>query len=109
MYVVCRRGNVLCTLFVGGVMSYVRCLLMYSGVHHILCCVFLRIVPYVASFSGLSIFDCPFGILYRLFKMTPLLSKFVSLGEPGCRKCFCCNVWDANFVVRDINICQLVN
>ena len=26
MYVVCRRGNVLCTLFVGGVMSYVRCL-----------------------------------------------------------------------------------
>ena len=26
VYVVCRRGNVLCTLFVGGVMSYVRCL-----------------------------------------------------------------------------------
>ena len=26
MYVVCRRGSVLCTLFVGGVMSYVRCL-----------------------------------------------------------------------------------
>ena len=26
MYVVCRRGNVLCTLFVGGVVSYVRCL-----------------------------------------------------------------------------------
>ena len=50
MYVVCRRGSVLCTLFVGGVMSYVRCLLMYSGVHHILCCVFLPIVPYVASF-----------------------------------------------------------
>jgi hypothetical protein len=24
-------------------------------------------VPYVASFSGLSIFDCPFGILWRLF------------------------------------------
>ena len=24
-------------------------------------------VPYVASFSGLSIFDCPFGFLYRLF------------------------------------------
>jgi hypothetical protein len=24
-------------------------------------------VPYVASFSGLSIFDCLFGILYRLF------------------------------------------
>ena len=24
-------------------------------------------IPYVASFSGLSIFDCPFGILWRLF------------------------------------------
>jgi len=24
-------------------------------------------VLYVASFSGLSIFDCPFGILLRLF------------------------------------------
>ena len=24
-------------------------------------------VPYVASFSGFSIFDCPFGILWRLF------------------------------------------
>jgi hypothetical protein len=44
MYVVCRRGNVLCTLFIGGVMSYVRCLLVYSGVQHILCCAFLRIV-----------------------------------------------------------------
>jgi hypothetical protein len=25
--------------------------------------VYLSCVPYVASFSGLSIFDCPFGIL----------------------------------------------
>jgi hypothetical protein len=25
--------------------------------------VYLSYVPYVASFSGLSIFDCPFGIL----------------------------------------------
>ena len=33
------------------------------------CFVFLRsCVPYVASFSGLLIFDCPFGILERLFK-----------------------------------------
>jgi hypothetical protein len=45
-------------------MSYLRylCLFAYSGVQHILCCVFLC-VPYVASFSGLSIFDCRFGIL----------------------------------------------
>ena len=50
-------------------MSYLRylCLFMHSGVQHTLCCVFLRLrVPYVASFSGLSIFDCPFDILLRL-------------------------------------------
>jgi hypothetical protein len=65
-------------------MSYLGylCLLAYSGVQHILCCVFvfLRLgytmlsvsldcpyliapsswIHYVASFSGLSIFDCPF-------------------------------------------------
>jgi hypothetical protein len=68
-------------------------LLVYSGVKYILCClifvlfvfvyqmlpvsldcpfltapsvfsnVYLSCVPYVASFSGLPIFDCPFGIL----------------------------------------------
>jgi len=52
-------------LFVGGLMSF--CLLTYSGVQHILCCVAflfsLSCVPYVASFSGLSIFNCLFGIL----------------------------------------------
>ena len=71
-------------LFVRELMSYLRylCLLAYSGVQHILCCVFVclrlgytmlpvsldclyLIAPsswthYVASFSGLSIFDCPF-------------------------------------------------
>ena len=49
-------------------MSYLRylCLVTYSGVQHILHCVCLRLVscvPNVASFSGLSIVDCPFGIL----------------------------------------------
>jgi len=54
-------------------MSYLcyLCLLAYSGVQHILCCVFVLFVsscvPYVASFSGVSLFNCPFGILYRLF------------------------------------------
>ena len=52
-------------LFLRGLMSYLRylCLFTYSGVHHILCCVFIfysSCVPYVASFSILSIFDCPF-------------------------------------------------
>ena len=46
------------------------CLFAYDGVQHILSCVFsfacLRLVSYVpngASFSGLSILDCPFGFL----------------------------------------------
>jgi len=47
-------------------MSYLRylCLLAYSAVQHIvLGFVFLRLVFCVLSFSGLSILDCPFGIL----------------------------------------------
>jgi hypothetical protein len=55
-------------------MSYLRYLYLFvhSDAQHILCVSFVFIlssycVPYVASFSGLSIFDCPLGILYRLF------------------------------------------
>jgi hypothetical protein len=47
-------------------MSYLRylCLFVHGGVQHILYCAFvLFFFVYVASFSGLSIFDCPFGIL----------------------------------------------
>ena len=48
-------------------LHYLR-LLAYVGVHHIVCvcvCVYVSssCVPYVDSFSGLSIFDCPFGNL----------------------------------------------
>ena len=58
-------------MFVEGLKSYLRylCLLMHSGIQHILCCVFcfvcLRrlVYPMSASFSGLSSFDCLFGIL----------------------------------------------
>ena len=38
-------------------------LILCSGVHRIVLCfwvVFLSCVPYVASFSGLSVYDCPF-------------------------------------------------
>ena len=62
-------------------MSYLRslCLFAYNDVKRILCCVFvyLRFVypmlpvslncPFLIAlsvFSGLSIFDCPFGILW---------------------------------------------
>ena len=59
-------------LFVGGLMSflYYLCLYAYCCVQHLLCFFFWvfffftsSCVPYVASFSGLSIFGCPFGIL----------------------------------------------
>jgi hypothetical protein len=57
--------HILCCVFV--LFVFVLCL-VYSGVKHILCCVFLccfslSYVHYVASFSGLSTFDCPFDIL----------------------------------------------
>jgi hypothetical protein len=46
-------------------MSYLRylCLFAYNGIQQILCCVLSLSCVYVASFSGLPIFDCPFGIL----------------------------------------------
>jgi hypothetical protein len=64
-------------LFVGGLMTYLRylCELAHIGVQHILCwsCLVLFVVfflvfssscvPCVASFSGLSICGCSFGIL----------------------------------------------
>ena len=64
------------SLFVGELVSYLRylCLFVHSGVQHILCCIFLRLVytmlpvslcfssscvHYVASFSGLCFFSLP--------------------------------------------------
>jgi len=44
----------------------VLCLFEYSGPIHIvlfLCCFSSSCVPYVASFSWPSIFDCPFDVL----------------------------------------------
>ena len=63
----CERWSVrLCLqLFVGGDMSYLRCLYLFTWwceTHIVLWFSSYR-VHYVDSFSGLSIFDCPFGIL----------------------------------------------
>ena len=62
--VVCSRVHVLFMLFV------FACALWCPT--HIMLCVLLCFssssVPHVACFSGLSIFDCPFDILSRLFK-----------------------------------------
>jgi hypothetical protein len=83
---VCGREHVVFTLFVFD---------CYSGVQRILCCVLFYFssscVPYVASFPGLScfwlpvrysltfisldcpVFNCPFGILWRLFPWIVLI------------------------------------
>ena len=56
--VVCRRADVLFTLFVFVCVQWCRT--------HILLCFSSSCVPYGAGLSGLSIFDCPFGIFQRL-------------------------------------------
>jgi len=54
-------------------MSYLcyLCLFAYSGVQHILCCVFALffcvLCTLLACFCGLSFFDGPFDILYSLY------------------------------------------
>ena len=46
------------------------CLFVCIGVQHILCCVFALLclssscVPYVSSFSGMSVSGCPLGVLF---------------------------------------------
>ena len=57
-------------------MSYLRylCLLTYSGVQHILCCVFLRIVYPMLPIS----LDCPFFIAPSVFTNVYL--------HAGCRE-----------------------
>jgi hypothetical protein len=56
--VVCTRTHVLCTLFVFAcvVVSNTYCVVF-------LCCFPWSCVPYIVSFSVLSIFDCPFNVL----------------------------------------------
>jgi len=66
--VVCRRAHVLFMLFV---------FVFYTSVQHILCCVLVGFFRLVASFTGLSIFDCHFGILYRLFIESTTTSTFL--------------------------------
>ena len=60
-------------LFVGGRMSYLRCLcllcIVVSNTYSVvfLFCFHSSCVHYVSGCTGLSIFDCPFGFLERLF------------------------------------------
>jgi hypothetical protein len=44
------------------------------------CFVFLRLVAYVAKFFGLFIWDCPFGILWRLlYSVYNLFSSWICM------------------------------
>ena len=57
--------------------SYV-CLFAYCGVKHILCCVFaLFFFIYVASVSGFSNFDCPFGLSNVYFRIINIQNDFL--------------------------------
>ena len=56
----CRRAHVFFTLFVFVYLKWCPTHVVF------LFCLSLFCEPYVASFSGLSIFYCPFGIFYRL-------------------------------------------
>ena len=65
--VVCRMTNALCTL---SVFVY----LQWCQTHIVLCFCFVCVrlmfcVPSAASFSGLFIFDCPFGIIYPVLRI----------------------------------------
>jgi len=55
-------------LFVGGLRSYLRylCLLAYSGVQHIVCCVCLRLVYPMLPVS----LDCSFFLLPLWYSLT---------------------------------------
>jgi len=71
-------------LFVGGSISYLRylCLLTYSGVQHILCCVFCFVLSYLCLNSEKAIFlsmlpvslECPFLIVPSVFSNVYLQS-----------------------------------
>jgi uncharacterized membrane protein len=63
------RPGCSCLVCTGGsCLVYVVCVYLYIVVSNTYCVVICfpfssSCVPYVASFSGLSILDCPFGIL----------------------------------------------
>ena len=62
-------------------LSFFFAFVCYSGVNTY-CVVFLYCfsssgVPYVASFSGLSIFYCPFGILLPLFPLIKIHTNII--------------------------------
>ena len=101
-------------------MSYLHylCLFAYSGVQDILCCVFVCLssscVTYVASFYGLSIFDCLFSFsnVYSLIVIRCVLLA-VSTTTTNC-SCNCSprmtvNSSELQDWIRNITITFTVN
>jgi hypothetical protein len=72
-------------------MPYLRylCLFAYSGVQYILCLSSCG-VPNVVSFSGLSIFDCPF-----VFSLSFIYTR--TNFSTSCRVCF--TILDLNILI----------
>ena len=62
----------------------------YSGIYYVvfLFCFSLSSEPYVAIFSGLSIFDCSFGILYCLLQ-TPCKTNWTRIWIKRVDKVIC--------------------
>ena len=89
-------------LFVGGFMSYLRYLylLVYRGVQHLLCCLFLRLMYPMLPVS----LDCPFLIGPSVFSNVYSWSKYFLMNTRTntyvlCVKCFaikgrfCIAIW----------------
>ena len=79
-FVFCRRDHALST--------FDLCLLTYGGVQHKLCCVFalfvfVLFVPYIDSFSGLSIFECPlrYSLMFIMSSPTKLRRDIITLSS----------------------------
>ena len=79
-------------------MSYLRylCLFAYIGVQHIFFCEFSSsCVPYVASFSGLSFFYCPFGNVYLNF-----VTSFLTLCDAYLIQLYAMILWQVAGFIR---------
>ena len=84
-YIMSLSHTLFCHCFV--LISYLRlCVCKCIVVSNTYCvvflfCLFSSCVPYAASFSGLSIFDCPFGILWRIVVHTCDISIHATEGQ----------------------------
>ena len=70
LYAICHPSIAIGKEYIGGFMSYLRylCLFWYSGVQHILCCVFVLFFFVLCTIYMLPVsLDCPFVISPSIF------------------------------------------